>query len=95
MDPANVLLPEAQELTAELTCQGTRQKTTIPDASEHCGPTAAAASFPSPIAMDNPKVYCGFFNLCTIHFEVLTHQFVLNRAKMAFFISLLSDEALA
>lgn len=42
----------------------------------------------------DPKAYNSFLNQCTIHFEVLAHQFDLERAKVAFIVSLLSGEAL-
>lgn len=43
----------------------------------------------------DPKTCRGFLNQCTMHFKVLAHQFVSDRAKIAFIISLLSDKALA
>lgn len=51
---------------------------------------------PLPPRYDGDAKACrGFLSQCTIHFEVLAHQFASDRARIAFIISLLSGEALA
>lgn len=68
----------------------------------------SAATAPPPIAMGKPSLHLpkppcyngdikacrGFLNHCTIHFEVLTHQFVSDHVKEAFIVPLLSSKAL-
>lgn len=111
MDPADVPLPDAQDLAAELARQGARQDQlfamlqniaahlpSVPAAAPPPQPTPAGPSprLPLPPRYEgDPKACRGFLNQCTIHFEVLPHQFPSDRAKVAFIISLLSSEALA
>lgn len=111
MDPADVPLPDAQDLAAELARQGVRQDQLygmLQNIAAHLPAVPAAAPLPlTPAAGQNPrlplppryegdpKTCRGFLNQCTIHFEVLPHQFPSDRAKVAFIISLLSGEALA
>lgn len=83
MDPADIPLPDSQDLAAELARQGARQEQLFVMLQN------IAAQLPLPVAMANPslrmslpplydgdpKACCGFLNQCTIHFEVLAHQF--------------------
>lgn len=95
MDPANVPLPDTQDLAAELARQGTRQEQ-LSGMLQHIVAQLPALHLPLPPSYDgDPKACHGFLNQCTIHFELHAHQFVSDRARIAFIISLLSGEALA
>lgn len=107
MDPAYVPLPDTDSLAAELAHKGTCQEQLFGMLYNIAAQLPAAA--PLPVAIGNPSLHMslpprsdgdpkachGFLNQCTIHFEVLAHQFASDRAKIAFIVSLLSGEALS
>lgn len=91
MDPADLPLPEGQDLAVELVFQ------MLHNISAHL-PAAAA---PLPVAIGNASLYLPMpprYNgdpKCTIRSEVLAHQFSSDTAKVALIISVLCGEALA
>lgn len=94
--------PECQQLAA-----GTCQEQMLQMLQNNVTQLPAAAPALPTIAMGNsslhllspsrndvdPKACRGYLNHCTPYFGVLAYQFVSDRAKIAFTISLLSDEA--